>query len=185
MTTPLIALSCSVAALASAIAAWTDHRTGRIPNWLTLSTAVLGLLIHGAMGGVRSLLVSALGLMIGAAVPAILYKVSAGRGIGGGDVKLFAALGALLGPSLSIEVQFGSFVLLAVFALIRLTFRGALWRVLLNSACLLVNPFIPPKCRRKVEPETLTEMRMGPAIACSVISTLVLEHLSRVLPWFS
>lgn len=185
MTTPLIALSCSVATIASAVAAWTDYRTGRIPNWLTLPTAALGLLMHGAMGGVRSLIVSVLGLLIGAAVPAILYKVSAGKGIGGGDVKLFAALGALLGPSLATEVQFGSFVLLAVFALIRLTFRGALWRVLLNSACLLINPFISPKCRRTIEPETLTEMRMGPAIACSVISTLVLEHLSRVLPWLS
>ena len=116
-------------------------------------------------------------------MPAILYRVSHGKAIGGGDVKLFAALGALLGPSLSIEVQFGAFVLLTVFALIRLTFRGALGRVLLNSVFLLMNPFLPPKRRRAIESESMTEMRMGPAIACSVVSTLVLEHFSRVLPW--
>ncbi len=185
MISPLIALSYSVAAIVSAVAAWTDHRTGRIPNWLTLPAVALGLGIHGAMGAGPELLVSALGLLIAAAVPAMLYKVSAGKGIGGGDVKLFAALGALLGPSLSIEVQFGAFALLAVFALIRLTFRGALGRVLLNSVCLLVNPLLPVKRRRVIEPESMTEMRMGPAIACSVVSTLLLEHLRRVLPWLS
>jgi hypothetical protein len=65
--------------------------------------------------------------------------------------------------------QFGAFVLLAVFALIRLTFRGALGRVLLNSVCLLVNPLLPVKRRRVIEPESMTDMRMGPAIACSVV----------------
>ena len=127
-----------MAALASAAAAWTDHRTGRIPNGLTLLTAATGLTMYGAMGGVRLLTISALGLIVGIAVPAILYKVSSGKAIGGGDVKLFAALGTLLGPTLTIEMQFGAFVLLSVFALIRLAFRGALLRVLHNSLMLLL-----------------------------------------------
>ncbi len=98
-------------------------------------------------------------------------------------MKLFAALGAWLGPSLSIEIEFGAFVLLAAFALIRLTFRGALLRVLLNSFFLLANPLLPGRHRRVIVPETFTEMRLGPAIACSVASTLVLQNLSRIWPW--
>ena len=185
MATLLIALTYAAAALASAVAAWADHRTGYIPNWLTLPAVAVGLAIHGAMGGWHSLTVSAIRLLISAAVPALLYKVSSGKAIGGGDVKLFAALGALLGASLSIEVQFGAFALLTVFALIRLTFRGALWSVLTNSAFLLTNPLLPTRWRRTIKPETMTEMRMGPAIACSVMSMLVLEHLNRMLPWLN
>lgn len=182
---PLIALTSTTAALVSASAAWTDYRFGRIPNRLTISALAAGLILNGAMGGVRGAITSALGLVAGFVVPGVLYKVSSGKAIGGGDVKLFAALGALLGPMLVIETQFGAFVLIAVFALIRLTFRGALLRVLGNSMHLLLNPVLPRKWRREILPEALTEMRLGPAIAIAVISTLVVERLGRMLPWLS
>jgi len=181
--TPLITLTFVTAALTSAVAAWTDYRTGRIPNGLTLPVAALGLILHGALGGVSALGMSALGLAAGIAVPAILYKVSSGKAIGGGDVKLFATLGALLGPTLAIEAQFGAFVLLCVFALIRLTFRGLLFRVLQNSLMLLINPLLPKTWRRDIQPEAMTEMRMGPAIASAVLSTLLVEHFGRALSW--
>ena len=179
----LITCSFGFAALVSVIAAITDSRTGRIPNWLTLPAASLGVLLHAVMAGRGQAGLSLLGLLLAATVPAILYKVSQGRAIGGGDVKLFAALGALLGPTLGLETEFGAFVLLAVFALIQLAFRGTLLRVLGNAARLVVNPLVPRKWRRTIEPESMTEMRMGPAIASSVLSTIVIEHFSRVLSW--
>lgn len=184
MHTPsLIAVSYGTAAVVSLIAAATDSRTGRIPNGLTMPAAALGIGMHLVMGGLAAAAASVVGVLVAAVVPAILYRVSQGRAIGGGDVKLFAALGAWLGPSLSIEIEFGAFVLLAAFALIRLTFRGALLRVLLNSFFLLANPLLPGRYRRVIVPETFTEMRLGPAIACSVASTLVLQNLSRIWPW--
>jgi prepilin peptidase CpaA len=184
MNTPsLVAMSFGIAVVVSIIAAVTDSRTGRIPNWLTLPAALLGVLLHAVVAGRGPAGLSLFGLLLAATVPAILYKVSQGRAIGGGDVKLFAALGALLGPTLGLETEFGAFVLLAVFALIQLAFRGALLRVLGNAARLLVNPLVPRKWRRTIEPESMTQMRMGPAIACSVLSTIVIEHFSRVLPW--
>jgi prepilin peptidase CpaA len=184
MHTPsLIVLSFGTAALVSTIAAVTDSRNGRIPNWLTLPAAVFGVGLHAAMGGVGSAGISLLGLVLAAAVPAILFKVSQGRAIGGGDVKLFAAIGALFGPTLSLEAQFGAFVLLAVFALTKLAFRGQLLRVLGNAAGLLVNPLLPRKWQRNIQSESMTEMRMGPAIATSVLSTLAIEYFGRALPW--
>ncbi len=179
----LIALASLSAACVSMLAAWIDHRTGRIPNALTLPTTAVGLVMHGAVGGVNAGMTSALGVIAGLVVPAVLYKVSSGKAIGGGDVKLFAALGALMGPMLVIETQFGSFVLLAVFAIIRLAFRGALLRVLGNSMMLLFNPFLPKKWRREIQPEAMTEMRLGPAIAVAVLSTLTVERYGRMLPW--
>jgi len=182
---PLVTLSLAAAATVSIVAAVTDNRKGRIPNWLTLPAAVLGIAAHAVMGGLGQVGISLLGLLLAAAVPVILYKVSQGRAIGGGDVKLFAALGAWLGPTLAIEAEFGAFVLVAVFALIQLAFRGTLLRVLGNAARLLVNPLLPRKWRRTLEPESMTEMRMGPAIASSVLSTIVIEHFSRALPWLN
>ncbi len=180
---PLMALSFGTAALVSAVAAVTDNRTGRIPNWLTLPAAVLGVALHAALAGTGSAVSSLLGLLLAVAVPAILYLISQGRAIGGGDVKLFAALGALLGPTLGLEAEFGAFVLLTAFALIQLAFRGQLLRVIGNVANLVVNPLLPRRRRRNLHTESMTEMRMGTAIAVSVLTTIVLEHVTRVMPW--
>jgi prepilin peptidase CpaA len=139
--------------------------------------------LNVAFGGLNGAGVSLIGLFAGAIVPMSLFAISRGQAIGGGDVKLFAALGALLGPMLAIEAEFGAFVLLCVFALIRLAFRGRLLRVLGNTALLLLNPFLPRSRRRSVHPESMTAMRMGPAIATAVLSTLFIEHLGRALPW--
>jgi prepilin peptidase CpaA len=184
MNTPsLIAVSFGAAVFVSTLAAVTDSRTGRIPNWLTLPVSAFGVGLHAVMGGRGLAGISLLGLLLAAAVPAILYRTSQGRAIGGGDVKLFAALGALLGPTLAIEAEFGAFTLLAVFALIQLAYRGRLLRVLGNAASILLNPLLPRKWRRDIQSESMTEMRMGPAIAASVLSTIIIEHFSRILPW--
>jgi prepilin peptidase CpaA len=184
VTTSLLAIVCSAAAmLVSIIAAVMDRCTGRIPNWLTLPVAVFGVVLHAILGGTGPAGASLLGLVLNAAIPAILYGFSHGRAIGGGDVKLLAALGALLGPTMGLETEFGAFILLAAFALIQLAFRGQLLRVLGNAVYLTVNPVLPRKWRKSVQIDDLTEMRMGPAIATSVMSTLLIEQLNRVFPW--
>lgn len=86
-----------------------DLRSRRIPNVLTGSLAVLGLL-HGAWGG--SFGASLLGLLIGffsLFVPPLLMRRPVLEVVGGGDIKLMAALGAWYGPS----VDFLSVVFLA------------------------------------------------------------------------
>ena len=176
-------LSQGLAIAVSAVAAITDARTGRIPNWLTGTATVLGIALCATLGGIGSAGVSLLGVLLVVAVPAILYRGSQGRAIGGGDVKLFAALGALLGPTLGLETEFGTFLLLALFALIQLGYRGQLLSVLVNTVGLLCNPLLPNKWRRNIKPESLTAMRLGPAIAVSVVVTVFSERLVRLLPW--
>jgi prepilin peptidase CpaA len=117
------------------VAAACDLATRRIPNALTLGGIVLGIVLHTAVGFVdaraggafRGASFALIGMMVCAAIPLVAFL----RGeMGGGDVKLFAAIGALAGPSLGIDAQAFTFV----FALLvlwpwRLYRAGALGRV--------------------------------------------------------
>jgi prepilin peptidase CpaA len=173
-------LSPLLALIASLLAAAWDARTGRIPNGLTLPLIGVGLSLNGAAGA-NGLALAVAGLVACGFVPLLLYRVSRGRGIGGGDVKLFAGLGALLGPMKGLEIEFGAFVVLACFALVRLAYAGQLLRVLANTALLLVNPLLPARSRRRPIRESLTEIRMGPAIAVACLTALYVTD--RVESW--
>ncbi len=79
----------------AAIAAACDLRWRRIPNLLTFGTALAGLAYHLLLNGVSGLGQSAAGWLVGAAIFIVPFAL---RGLGGGDVKLLAALGAWVGP---------------------------------------------------------------------------------------
>jgi prepilin peptidase CpaA len=76
-------------------AAWSDVRTRRIPNVLTGVGAAIGLTLHVADAGLPGAVTSLEGMVLGLAL-AIAFFLA--RGMGAGDVKLLAAIGALLGP---------------------------------------------------------------------------------------
>jgi prepilin peptidase CpaA len=73
-----------------------DLRTRRIPNALTFGAALTALLFHGVTGGWSGLLGAIGGWLLGAA---LFFPIFALRGMGAGDVKLLAAVGAWLGPA--------------------------------------------------------------------------------------
>lgn len=81
--------------LVVAMATVTDLRSRRIPNWLVLPFLGAGLLVsvwlHGWHGAVHGLEGMALGLVLFGA----LFLAG---GMGAGDVKLCAAIGAWIGP---------------------------------------------------------------------------------------
>ena len=76
-------------------AVMTDLRLSRIPNWLTFPAMTIALGAHMWTNGVAGLFFSLTGLGAGFALFLIIYL--AGH-IGAGDVKLMAAVGALMGP---------------------------------------------------------------------------------------
>ncbi|MGE5786855.1 MAG: prepilin peptidase [Myxococcales bacterium] len=177
-------LIATIAVLVGAIAAATDLRNGRIPNQLTLPAMLLGVAVHGAFSGIAGALESVVGLLVCAAVPGIVYWATKGAAIGGGDLKLFGALGALLGPMHGLEVELSSFLLLGVFAFFRLAYLGQLSRALLTSLQLVAGPLVPALKRRvATNGLVMTEMRMGPAIAVAILTVLGLPHLMKWLPW--
>jgi prepilin peptidase CpaA len=79
----------------ASIACVTDLRTRRIPNVLTFGAALAGLIYQFASGGMDGISHAALGWLVGAVIFILPFALG---GLGGGDVKLLAALGAWLGP---------------------------------------------------------------------------------------
>lgn len=77
------------------VAIVTDLHSSRIPNWLTFPAMGCGLVWHAWQSGVPGALFSLSGLGIGLGV-FLLIHISGG--IGAGDVKLMAAVGAFVGP---------------------------------------------------------------------------------------
>lgn len=91
-----IAIVHIVALAIAACACVTDIRSRRIPNFLTFGGALAGVLFSGVTGSTHGLFMSTAGWVVGLMVYLLPFVLG---GLGAGDVKLVAALGAWLGPS--------------------------------------------------------------------------------------
>jgi prepilin peptidase CpaA len=80
---------------------YTELAAGKIYNWMTLPAIALGLLLSG-VEGLESFLTALFAAVIGGGIfffPYLISGLSRGRPVvGGGDVKLAAAIGALSFP---------------------------------------------------------------------------------------
>jgi len=97
------------------IAAVTDLSSRRIPNWLTVSTLVLGLVFHTLTAGWSGLGFALGGFATGFSILFVLWLIGGG---GGGDVKLMGALGGWLGAKCVLYVFLCSSVFAACAALV-------------------------------------------------------------------
>jgi prepilin peptidase CpaA len=160
MTNPSF-VTCSLIVVVALIAMITDLRKGVIPNWLTLPLLAFAPLYFGIAAGVGGLGSSILGLCVCGLIPFLLFTR---RAIGGGDVKLFAAIGAMAGVRSGIETELLSMIVVAIYSLGRLAWDGTLTRTLTNSIWLLLNCVLPRARRRQIRPELMASVRMGGAI---------------------
>lgn len=168
------------AVVVAAISAWCDLRTGHIPNWVTLGPLFIAPIAHAGTqifaatlsAAAEIALTSVVGALVCAIVPLVLYRAGA---IGGGDVKLLAALGAICRPLVGIEIQFYSFLAAALIACAHLAYEGKLMRVLGNTLTIALNPFLPKERRRKLTPEMMTSVRFGPAIFLGALAATILN----------
>ena len=169
------------ATLVALIGAVFDWRKGHIPNWLTYAALVLGPMAHAgiALGAKESMDValeegafSVGGALTCAIVPFLLYRQGA---LGGGDLKILAALGALLQPSLGLEAQLYAFLSAAILAPARLAYEGKLFSTLKNAFLIGGNLFLPKSKQRSIEESALSWFRLGPPIFLGVALTTYLH----------
>lgn len=145
------------------IAALCDWRRGRIPNWLTIPPIVVAPLVYGVAFGAEHALRSLFATLLSALVPYLLFRR---RAMGGGDVKVFGALGAITGFDVlvGVEIQLGAVLVAMVLACGALAWKGVLLRTLGNAFMLALNPVLPIRWRQEPCDAMSAPIRMGGAI---------------------
>lgn len=115
-------------------AGYTDWRSRRIPNWLTVSGLVLGIAGNTALNGWTGLRTSLLGAGLGLLLllPLVLL-----RSLGAGDWKLAGALGAIVGREVLLSLLIGSIFVAGIMALALVIYKGRLRETLRNIGNML------------------------------------------------
>jgi len=106
------------------LAAGFDLRNHRIPNALTYSSWLVGLVLAAALAGWQGLTNSALGF-VSCFIPLLLLFI--GGSLGGGDVKLMGGVGALLGFPTAVNALISSILVGGLLAAVILLWQGRLY----------------------------------------------------------
>jgi len=159
----------AVLALGLGAAVFTDVRTRRIPNWLTgaIAGAAFGLAFGGGpVTPVRALL----GLLVGLVLMLPGHVIGA---TGAGDVKLMAAVGAVVGPDVIFRAFLYSAVAGGVLAIAVALRRGRLGTTLTATTNLVTQPV---HAKRAIEAsDRANRFAYGPAIAVGTFLSLVVH----------
>jgi len=159
----------AVLALGLGAAVFTDVRTRRIPNWLTgaIAGAAFGLAFGG---GPVTPLRALLGLVVGLALMLPGHVIGA---TGAGDVKLMAAVGAVVGPDVIFRVFLYSAVAGGVLAVVVALRRGRFNATLRATTNLVTQPV---HAKRAIEAaDRANRFAYGPAIAVGTFFSLVVH----------
>lgn len=115
-------------------AGYWDLRWRRIPNWLTLSGVVAGLALNVFLYGLPGLGKAAIGIVLSMLINFPLYLLHAR---GAGDVKLLAAIGAVIGWRDWIAIFIISGILGGVLAVVLMLAKGRFRKTLWNTAYIM------------------------------------------------
>jgi prepilin peptidase CpaA len=147
---------------------WTDWRSRRIPNWLTVPGLVAGIAVnswlHGWPGAKASLLGAGLGLAL--LLPFVLI-----RSLGAGDWKFVGALGAFLGPENLLTVLLLGILVNGLMALIMIVRKKRLRETVRNLGRMLaafLTMHLPGPDLTLDNPD-LVKVPFGVAVAIAVI----------------
>jgi prepilin peptidase CpaA len=154
-----------------------DLHARRIPNVLVLVGLALAFAVqwnlHGAGEGSHRWI---LGLLTGGGLFFPLYLL---RGMGAGDVKLMAAVGAFVGPEPALEIVLVTCVIGGVWALAAVVFKGAVKSVGTNMLAILLSR--GGQCASLFEtgkgaaPPSVGSLPYGVAIALGTLSIMILH----------
>jgi prepilin peptidase CpaA len=121
-------------AAAGLVASITDLRSRRIPNALSLAVAAAGLAVAVLHAGPLTFLGACGGCLVGLLfmLPGYVFGAT-----GAGDVKLFAAMGTLLGPGAMVTAFFYTAIAGGIIALAVAMMRSSLGATIRRAGTLL------------------------------------------------
>jgi len=158
----------ALATLFAIAAGWTDWKSRRIPNWLTVPGAALGIALNGAVAGWSGVRAALLGLGLGLALllPFVLI-----RSLGAGDWKLAGALGAFFGSDRLLAVLFITILMAGLMAVILVVWKKRVRHTLRNMGNLLVAFFTlrRPGSELSLDDPASLKVPFGVAMAATVI----------------
>ena len=129
-------LMCAPVVGMMSVAAVIDWRERRIPNWLTFSLIVSGMVQSFTPFALVSPGGSLLGFFTGLGLGLALYLIGA---VGGGDLKLLAGIGAWFGPQAAVALFCVEAIVGAVIVLMYAASQGKTRALFRNSAMIAVN----------------------------------------------
>ena len=124
--------------LTAACAAYFDIKKRRIFNWLTLGAGGAGLAVRLATSGTPALMNGIEGWLLGIGLLLIPFAMGA---MGGGDVKLLGAFGALGGPLFVGQTALVGSLVGGFVAIAWLVWQRRLWFTLRHFLVLVQHPF--------------------------------------------
>lgn len=162
------------------IAAFCDLRSREIPNWLTLGGIAAALALHTYLTGWSGLQFSAAGLGLAALVFLPIFMM---RWLGGGDVKLWAAVGALTGATNLIVIFVFDAMMGGLVALIAVITHGRS-RQTIHNLQRMISALLHGKAPYQVSPELEagSEQSMGMPHAVTIAAATLLILWTATLP---
>ena len=125
----LISIPVLVASIGALIAAVTDIRTLKVYNLLTVPLMVSGVAYHAVVFGGSGVVQSLCGVLFGGGILLVPFLMG---GMGAGDVKLLAAVGAWLGMPLTLYVFIASGLASGVCAVLMVAFQKSFMEAAVN-----------------------------------------------------
>ena len=117
------------------VAAYIDGKQLRVPNWMTFPMVLSGLAVNSWLSGWSGLGDALVGTVVGLACLLPLYSVG---GMGAGDVKLMAGMGAWLGATITFYAFCVSTVVGALLAILMVLYKRSFTKHYANFVMIFV-----------------------------------------------
>lgn len=121
------------------LAVYFDLSIKKIPNVITFPVILWGLITYTIFGGFAGFKFTLIGFLVGLAILLIPFILG---GMGAGDVKLLAAIGALMGWKFVLRTTVASGLVGGLIVIIYSIYKRKLWITIKSAVGLILRPIL-------------------------------------------